>query len=78
MRQTRLLPVRHALQKILTGHEPFPAVVVDRYLDVVWSNELARAILTEGVAPDLLTPRSNTIRLALHPHGLAPQIKKPS
>jgi len=69
-----LLPVRHALQKILTGHEPFPAVVVDRCFDVVWSNEPARAILTEGVAPELLTPRPNTIRLALHPHGLARQI----
>ena len=69
-----LLPVRHALQKILTGHEPFPAVVVDRSFDLVWSNEPARTILTDGVAPELLAPRPNTMRVALHPGGLAPRI----
>jgi transcriptional regulator with XRE-family HTH domain len=69
-----LRPVRHALAKILTGHEPFPAVVVDRCFDLVWSNKPARMILTEGVAPELLTPRPNTMRVALHPRGLAPRI----
>jgi transcriptional regulator with XRE-family HTH domain len=69
-----LLSVRRALKKILTGHEPFPAVVVDHCFDVVSSNEPARAILTEKVALELLTPRPNTMRVALHPRGLAPRI----
>jgi transcriptional regulator with XRE-family HTH domain len=70
----QLLPVRHALQKILKGHEPFPAVVVDRCFDLLWSNEPARAIFADGVAAELLTPRPNTMRIALHPDGLAPRI----
>jgi transcriptional regulator with XRE-family HTH domain len=69
-----LLSVRRALKKILAGHEPFPAVVVDRCFDVVSSNEPARAILTEKVGLELLTPRPNTMRVALHPRGLAPRI----
>jgi transcriptional regulator with XRE-family HTH domain len=69
-----LLPVRHALAKILSSHEPFPAVIFDRGWDLVWSNEPARAILTAGVAPALLTPRPNAMRVSLHPDGLAPRI----
>src|SRR5438093_13739936 len=30
-----LEPVRQAIDKILSGHEPFPAVVVDRRWDIV-------------------------------------------
>src|SRR5438874_10205909 len=33
-----LEPVRRALDKILRGHEPFPAVVVDRRWDIVSAN----------------------------------------
>src|SRR5438270_10241532 len=33
-----MAPVREALDKILTGHEPFPAVVVDRRWDLVSTN----------------------------------------
>ena len=33
-----LTPVREALELILTGHEPYPAVVLDRYWNVVAGN----------------------------------------
>jgi transcriptional regulator with XRE-family HTH domain len=69
-----LLPVRHAIQKILSSHEPYPAVAVDRNWDVLWSNEPVRRIFAEGVAARLLLPRPNAIRVCLHPDGLAPQI----
>jgi transcriptional regulator with XRE-family HTH domain len=67
-------PVRKALDKILTGHQPFPAVVVDRHWNLVSANAPASAILSEGVAPDLLTPPINVLRVNLHPDGLAPRI----
>jgi transcriptional regulator with XRE-family HTH domain len=67
-------PVRAALDKILGGHEPFPAVVVDAGWDLVSANRAAMEILTEGVSTDLLAPPVNALRLSLHPDGLAPRI----
>jgi transcriptional regulator with XRE-family HTH domain len=67
-------PVRAALDKILTGHEPFPAVVVDRRWDLISANASALAILSDGVDPALLAPPVNTLRVSLHPDGLAPRI----
>jgi transcriptional regulator with XRE-family HTH domain len=69
-----MAPVREAVDKILAGHQPFPAVVVDRRWDLVSANRAARAVLSEGVAPELLTPPVNTLRVSLHPDGLAPRI----
>ncbi len=66
-------PVRDALDAILRGHEPYPAVVVDRHWGLVAGNR-AVALLTEGVAPELLEPPVNVLRLSLHPDGMAPRI----
>lgn len=66
-------PVREALESVLRGHEPYPAVVVDRHWGMVAGNS-AVPILTEGVAPELLEPPVNVLRLSLHPDGLAPRI----
>src|SRR3954447_21367305 len=67
-------PVRAALDKILAGHEPFPAVIVDRGWNLVAANGPALTILTQGVAPHLLAPPVNALRVTLHPDGLAPRI----
>ena len=69
-----MAPVRAALDKILTGHEPFPAIVVDHRWDLVAANTPALAVLTEGVDPELLGGRRNALRMSLHPGGLAPRI----
>ena len=69
-----LAPVRAAIEQILAGHEPFPAVVVDRRWDLVSANDTALRILTDGVAADLLEPPVNALRVSLHPGGLAPRI----
>ena len=65
--------VRAALRQVLAGHEPYPAVVVDRWWDLQDANS-AIAVLTEGCSPDLLTPPVNVLRLSLHPQGMAPRI----
>jgi transcriptional regulator with XRE-family HTH domain len=63
-------PVREAIERLLRGHEPFPALVVDRHWGLVAANRTV-PLLTEGAAPHLLEPPANVLRLALHPDGLA-------
>jgi transcriptional regulator with XRE-family HTH domain len=65
--------VRDALGRVLAGHEPYPAIAVDRGWNLVASNSSLGPLL-EGVASELLQPPANCMRLALHPDGLAPRI----
>ncbi|WP_349620142.1 helix-turn-helix domain-containing protein [Azospirillum argentinense] len=65
---------RRAVDLVLTGHEPHPALAVDRHWTLVAANR-AIAPLLAGVAPDLLQPPVNVLRLSLHPSGLAPRIE---
>jgi transcriptional regulator with XRE-family HTH domain len=68
-----MTPVRAALDQLLASHEPFPAVVVDRRWDLISANRSAVNLL-DGVPEDLLGPPINTLRVTLHPRGLAPRI----
>ena len=69
-----LAPARQAIDMVLKGHEPFPALAVDRHWTLVAANA-AVAPLLEGVADrTLLEGQVNVLRLSLHPQGLAPQI----
>jgi transcriptional regulator with XRE-family HTH domain len=65
--------VRDAVRQVLAAHEPFPALVVDRYWEMLEANA-GIAVLLEGVDPAQLEPPVNVLRLALHPDGLAPHI----
>lgn len=65
--------VRNALRQVLAGHEPYPAVVVNRWWEMLDANS-AISLFTAGVAPSLLEPPVNVLRLALHPDGLAGRI----
>ena len=65
--------VRDALGRFLSAHEPYPALVADRRCDIVMTNA-SLGVLLEGVAPELLEPPANTLRIALHPDGMAPHI----
>jgi transcriptional regulator with XRE-family HTH domain len=71
LQDPQLLPVRQALDRILTGHEPYPAVVVDRRWNLVAANSLIGA-LVDWVDPALLEPPINVMRAGLHPRGMAP------
>ncbi len=68
-----MAPVRAALERFLSAHEPYPALVVDRRWDIVAANR-GIAYITRGVADDLLALPANALRIALHPRGLAPRI----
>ena len=65
--------VRSAVELVLAGHEPFPALAVDRSWQLVAVNRSIGPFL-EGVAAELLEPPVNVLRLSLHPAGLAPRI----
>ncbi|GFG53654.1 transcriptional regulator [Mycolicibacterium agri] len=65
---------REAIERLLAGHEPYPAVVLDRWGDVVLSNRAVGPLL-EGVDPELLAPPVNTYRLSLHPKGMISRIR---
>jgi len=68
-----MAPAREAIDGVLAGHAPFPAVAVDRWWNLVAANE-PLGLLTDGVAPELMEPPVNTLRVALHPDGMAPRI----
>ncbi|WP_031074481.1 helix-turn-helix domain-containing protein [Streptomyces sp. NRRL WC-3742] len=65
--------LREGIERLLAAHDPYPAVVVDGSFRVLAANR-ASALLLDGVAPHLLEPPFNAVRLALHPDGLAPRI----
>ncbi|WP_376965698.1 helix-turn-helix domain-containing protein [Azospirillum sp. A26] len=64
---------RKAVDLVLTGHEPFPALAVDRHWQLLAANR-AVAPLLEGVSAELLAGPVNVLRLSLHPDGLAARI----
>jgi transcriptional regulator with XRE-family HTH domain len=68
-----MAPVREAIQLVLDGHDPYPAAVVDRRWNLVAGN-LGLGLLVTGVAPELMEPPVNVMRLALHPDGAARRI----
>jgi transcriptional regulator with XRE-family HTH domain len=67
---TELAPVMAALTYIIDAHMPYPAIIIDRYGEIIAANA-AQQILAENAACHV---RSNAYRLALHPEGMAPRI----
>ena len=64
---------RQAIELVLAGHEPYPALAIDRHWNMTGANR-AVGMFLEGIAPELLQPPINVLRLSLHPAGLAPRI----
>src|ERR1700757_1632983 len=63
-----LQAVRSALKRVLAGHEPYPAAVVNRWWELVDASA-GIGLFTAGVRPELLEPPVNVLRLSLHPDG---------
>ena len=68
-----LAAARRAVELVLEGHEPHPALAVDRHWNLVFANR-AVAPLLAGAGQKLLEPPVNVLRLSLHPAGLASRI----
>jgi transcriptional regulator with XRE-family HTH domain len=63
---------RLAIDQVLTGHEPYPALAVDRHWTLIAANAATRRLMAD-VDATLLQPPVNVLRLSLHPKGLAPR-----
>jgi len=68
-----LSAARKVVELVLAGHEPYPALAVDRHWNLVASNRAVPPLLA-GAEPSLMEPPVNVLRLSLHPRGLAPRI----
>lgn len=66
---------RSAVRTILKGHEPFPALAIDRHWNIIHANDAVGSLLTNITSQLLLEPPINVLRLSLHPQGLAPRIE---
>lgn len=69
-----LQAARGAIELLLKGHEPYPAIAVDRHWTLLAANAAVAPLLALAGDADLLRPPVNVLRLSLHPHGLAPAI----
>ena len=62
--------VRGVLQFILDRHEPYGAVVLDRYSNLLMANAAASRLLGGLVDPSFLSGTPNLMRIVFHPRGL--------
>ncbi len=69
-----LAAARAAVETVLKGHEPYPALAVDRHWTLLAANEAVAPLMGLAADADLLRPPVNVLRLSLHPQGLAPLI----
>lgn len=68
-----LKAARKAIDLVLAGHEPYPALAIDRHWTLITANGAVMRLLA-GTDPAMLQPPVNVLRLSLHPKGLAPRI----
>ncbi|MCO5176675.1 MAG: hypothetical protein M9890_06850, partial [Thermomicrobiales bacterium] len=68
---------RQAIDLLLAGHEPYPALAIDRHWNLVAANRAVGIFLAESPQV-LLTPPLNVLRLSMHPDGLAGRISNAS
>jgi transcriptional regulator with XRE-family HTH domain len=68
-----LAAVRAAIDMVLKGHEPNPALAIDRCWNLIAANGAAMKLMA-GVPQALLAPPANMLRASLHPDGLASRI----
>jgi transcriptional regulator with XRE-family HTH domain len=66
--------VRHAIDAVLAGHEPYPAIAINRHWTLLAANRPVRHLWNALVDPEMLRPPLNVLRVTLHPRGLAPHI----
>jgi transcriptional regulator with XRE-family HTH domain len=69
----QLAAAREAVELVLKGHEPYPALAIDRHWTIVAANR-ALAPLVGAASASLLEPPVNALRLSLHPQGIASSI----
>lgn len=67
--------VQRALQRMLRQHEPFPAIVMDRYWNVLLTNDAAPLFFNCFIDLAKRQGRRNLLHLVLDPAGMRPHMK---
>lgn len=62
-----------AVDLVLDAHGAFPALAVDRHWNLLRANVAAKRLM-HSIAPHLLAPKPNVLRMTFSPDGLAPII----
>lgn len=68
-----LASMRRAVDLVLKGHDPYPALAVDRHWSLISANDVLMSLI-DDVDPALLKPPVNVLRLSIHPAGMARRI----
>lgn len=68
-----LAAARAAVSHVLSAYAPYPALAVDRHWTLIEANAPLLALLG-SVAPHLMQPPVNVLKVSLHPEGIAPLI----
>jgi transcriptional regulator with XRE-family HTH domain len=68
-----LREARKAVDLVLKGHEPYPALAIDRHWTLLAANNAVPPLLA-GASAELTTGPVNVLRLNLHPQGLSSRI----
>ncbi len=71
---TEMQSLTKALERVLQQHEPYPAVVMDRYWHVVMRNESAPRFFNHFIDLEARKPPRNLLHLMFDPKGLRPFI----
>lgn len=71
---TSMAPAMAAVRQVLKGHEPNPALAVDRHWNLIEANAAIAPFLADIEDPALVTPPINVLRLSLHPRGMGSRI----
>ncbi|HYR28132.1 MAG TPA: helix-turn-helix transcriptional regulator [Thermoanaerobaculia bacterium] len=66
--------VQEAIAIVLEGHEPYPALAIDRHWTLIAANRTTMQLLGDGVDAALMQPPVNVLRVSLHPGGIASRI----
>ena len=75
---SEMRPICKALEFMLHQQEPYPAIVMDRYWNLLKSNDGATRLLNTFITPDMLQAifcidgKMNLMRVMFHPQGLRP------
>jgi len=68
--------MREVLTFMLDQHQPYPAMALDRYWNLIMNNQASTQLMGTFLAPDspALQPEINAMRILFHPEGLRPHI----
>ena len=66
--------VTRALERMLRQHEPFPAVVMDRYWNILVANEAAPRFFNHFIDMKTRTGPRNMLHLMFDPDGMRPYV----